>query len=149
MQHRIIATAIAFLFGFSMPALVSAKGRGGGHSGGAHAGSGHSSGAHSGSGHSGGGQKGGFRGGGGIKGSGGGTSGGGTAPAGPRGSAPARPASTSRPPDDSRSPDGHTVVGTAVPRSPRSHDVFVVTPSIYTPRFSHTHFPALGFGFGF
>jgi hypothetical protein len=129
MHHRILATAIALLLGLSMPVLVAAKGLGGG-------------------------QKGGFRGGGGIKGGGGGNTGGGgkvsggTGPAAPRGSAPARPASTSRPRDSSSSPNGNTSVRTAVGRSPRSHDVFVVTPSIYTPRFSRSHFPGVGFRFG-
>jgi len=157
MQHRILATAIALLFGLSMPVLVAAKGHGGGHSGGARAGGGHSSGGHSsgghasGGGHSGGGhasagQKGGFRGGG-VKSGGGGTTSGGGSTAAPRGASPSAPVGTTQPRGSSHPPDGH-VVGTAVRRSPHSRDVFVVTPSIYTPRFSYRPFPGLGFGFG-
>jgi len=157
MQHRILATAIALLFGLSMPVLVAAKGHGGGHSGGAHAGSGHasgghasgghaSSGGHSGGGHASAGQKGGFRGGG-VKTGGGGTTSGGGSTAAPRGASPSVPVGTTQPRGSSHPPDDH-IVGTAAPRPPHSRDVFVVTPSIYTPRFFHRSFPGLGFGFG-
>jgi hypothetical protein len=116
MKHRIIATAIALLFGLSMPRGVAAKGQGGGHSGG-----GHSGGVHA---------------------------GGGSTPAAPRGASPSAPVATTRPRGSSRPPDGHAVVGTAVPRSSGPRDVFVVTPSIYAPRFFRPHFTGLGFGFG-
>src|SRR5207247_10238429 len=152
MTHRMLATAIALLFGLSMTHGVAAKGHGSGHSGGGHSGGGHSGGGHSGGGHSGGGHSaGGHASAGQSKGGsvhGGGVRAGGSAPAAPRGPSPATPGSTPQPRGYSRPPDVHGVVGTAVPRSPHSRDLFVVTPSIYAPRFSHLRLPDLGFGFG-
>src|SRR5216683_4287506 len=141
MNHRIIATTFALLFGLSMPRPVAAKGHGGGHSGGGHSGGGHSGGGHSGGGHSGGGHASGGHSTGGQAGSvhaGGGHASGGP-PAAPRGAAPTAPVTTSRTRGSFRPPDGHVVVGTAVPRSSGRRDVFVVTPSIDAPRFFRPH----------
>lgn len=148
MTQRIIATAIALLFALSMPRVVAAKGHGGGHSGGGHASGGHSGGGHSAGGHassgrsSGGQSKGGSVHGGGVR------AGGGTAPASPRGASPGAPVGTTQPRGSSHPPDGHAVVGTAVPRTSGPRDVFVVTPSIYTPHFFRPRVIGLGFGFG-
>ena len=148
MTHRIIATAIALLFGLSMPRVAAAKGPGGGHSGGGHASGGHSGGGHSGGVHASGARssagqsKGGSVHGGGVR------AGAGSAPAAPRGAPPGAPVGTRQPRSSSHPPEGHAVVGTAVPRSSGARDVFVVTPSIYTPQFFRPRFVGLGFGFG-
>jgi hypothetical protein len=132
MKHRITATAIALLFGLSMPCGVAAKGHGGGQSGGGHASGGHSTGGHAGSNHA-----------------GGGHANGGHAPAAKHGATPRAPVPTAPTRGSSPRPrDGRTVVGTAVPRSSGPRDVFVVTPSIYAPHFFRPHLTGLGFGFG-
>src|SRR6266851_5518347 len=136
MKHRIIATAIALLFGLSMPRGVAAKGHGGGHSGGGHSSGGHSGGGHSGGhsagGHSAGGHAnagqstgghGGSVHGGGSKAGSGSKASGGIPPPPLHGAAPTPPVTTSHPRGSLRPPDGHTVVGTAVPRSSGPRDV--------------------------
>ena len=123
MTHRILAAAIALLFGISMPYLAEAGQKGGFRSSGKATGGGTTSG-------------------------GGKVSGGGSTAA-PRGTSPTTSGTTSSPRTSSRPADGRTVMGTAVPRTPRQHDLFVVTPSIYTPRFFHPRYPSLAFGFGF
>ena len=156
MKHRIIATAIALIFGLSMPRGVAAKGHGGGHSRGGHSSGGHSgghsTGGHSAGGHASAGQSTGGHGGsvhgGGSKADGGSKASGGSSPAPPHGAAPTPPVTTSHTRGSLRSPDGHTVVGTAVPRSSGPRDVFVVTPSIYAPHFFRSHVTSLGFRFG-
>jgi hypothetical protein len=138
MKHRMIATAIALLFGLSMPRGVAAKGPGGGHSGGGHSAGGHASGGHSTGGHAGS-----------VHAAGGhGHASGGRSPAAPHRAPPMAPVATSAPRGSSRPPDGHAVVGTAVPRSSGPRDVFVVTPSIYAPHFLRPHFTGLGVRFG-
>src|SRR5216683_1924695 len=108
MKHRIIATAIALLFGLSMPRGVAAKGHGGGHSGGGHSGGGHSSGGHSGGGQSTGGHGGSVHGGGSKAGSGSKASGG-SAPAPLHGAAATPSVTTSHPRGSLRPPDGHVI----------------------------------------
>ena len=146
MKHRIIATAIALLFGLSLPRGVAAKGPGGGHSGGGHSAGGHSSGGHSGGGHASGGHATGGQAG--SVHAGGGHASGGRSPAAPHAAAPPPPVATSPTRGFSRPPDGHAVVGTAVPRSSGPRDVFVFTPSFYAPHFFRPHFTGLGVGFG-
>ena len=148
MKHRITATAIALLFGLSMPCAVAAQGHGGGHSGGGHSGGGHSGGGQSGGGHASGGQSGGGHAGGNHAGGGGGQANGGRSPAGKAGATPMAPVPASPTPGYSRPRDGRPVVGTAIPRSSGPRDMFVVTPSIYAPQFFRPHFTGLGFGFG-
>jgi len=151
MKHRITATAIALLFGLSMPCAVAAQGHGGGHSGGGHSGGGHSGGGQSGGGHASGGQSSGGQSGGGHAGgnhAGGGQANRGPSPAPKAGATPMAPVPTSPTPGYSRPRDGRPVVGTAIPRSSGPRDMFVVTPSIYAPQFFRPHFTGLGFGFG-
>ena len=135
MKQRIIATAVALLFGLSMPRSVAAQAHGGGHSSGGQSAGGHASSGQSTGGHAGSAQ------------AGSGHASTGPSPAAPRGATPAAPAAKS-PTRGSSRPDGQAFVGAAVPRLSGPRDVFVVTPSIYAPHFFRSRFTALGLGFG-